>query len=283
MGQKPDMDQGLSDAELLAMPAENVSPATLTRVWELHARHTQEKAQEAVETAVQQHRQADQKTEHEQEEERRHERVILEYQETMRAVEQRSDQLLAKIDREERRIEERRREIETRAIRLHDGRRVYVDGEDFRDGEGRALSGSDRTEAAQKAKPDSAQWADKQRFDDWSREAKQLKGKVHDLRKNVSDETYGNKSDGELRGEGRDARDRMTGCEREFTDRLQDRSAADTAYGATDYSAFKTTSFAHAIAPGDDKALRTDFAPASDGTAPERPNPAPAANPAPSL
>jgi hypothetical protein len=129
MTQKPDTDQGLSDAELLAMPAENVSPATLTRVWELHARHTQEKAQEAVETmAVQQHRQVDQK-EHAQE-------------------------------------EERRREIETRAIRLHDGRRVYVDGEEFRDGEGRALSGSDRTEAAQKAKPDSAQWADKQRCDD---------------------------------------------------------------------------------------------------------------------
>jgi hypothetical protein len=184
-------DQSLSDAELLAMPAENVSPATLTRAWEQHARHTQEKAQEAVETvAVQQHRQADRK-EHEQEEERRHERVILEYQETMRAVEQRSDQLLARIDREERRIEERRREIETRAIRLHDGRRVYVDGEEFRDGEGRALSGSDRTEAAQKAKPDSAQWADKQRCDDQSRETKQLKDKVHDLRKNVSHETYG--------------------------------------------------------------------------------------------
>jgi hypothetical protein len=105
MAQKPDIDQGLSDAELLAPPADNVSPATLTRVWELHARHTQEKAQEAVETAVQQHRQAGQKTEHEQEEERRHERVVLEYQETMRAVEQRSDQLLARIDREEKRIE----------------------------------------------------------------------------------------------------------------------------------------------------------------------------------
>jgi hypothetical protein len=92
-----------------------------------------------------------------------------------------------------------------------------------------------------------------------------------------------NKSDGELRGEDRDARDRMTGYEREFADRLQDRRTADTNYGATNYSALKTTSFAHAIAPGDDKALRTDFAPASEGTAPERPKPAPAANPAPSL
>ena len=69
MAHKPDIDRGLSDAELLAMPAENVSPATLTRVWELHARHTQEKAQEAVETAVQRHRQADQKMEHERGEE----------------------------------------------------------------------------------------------------------------------------------------------------------------------------------------------------------------------
>jgi hypothetical protein len=33
MAQKPEMDQGLSDAELLAMPAENLSPATLSAEW----------------------------------------------------------------------------------------------------------------------------------------------------------------------------------------------------------------------------------------------------------
>jgi hypothetical protein len=44
-----EQDRGLSDAELLALPTANVSPASLVRIWDLHARQTQEKAQEATE------------------------------------------------------------------------------------------------------------------------------------------------------------------------------------------------------------------------------------------
>jgi hypothetical protein len=284
MTQKPDTDQGLSDAELLAMPAENVSPATPTRVWELHARHTQEKAQEAVETmAVQQHRQVDQK-EHQQEEERRHERAVLEYQATMRAVQDRTERLLERIDREERRLEKRREEIDARAIRLKDGRRVYVDGGEYRDEEGRALTGADRAEAAAGRTANSATRQEKTRIEDQCEAARRLKEKTKELQSNVSNETHDNDSEKNLAGKGRAAKTAIAGLEQEFTAQVLDNPDSKNPDSLpADGSAFKTTSFAHAIAPGDDKTLRTDFAPASDGTAPERPKTAPAASPAPSL
>jgi hypothetical protein len=53
MKEKPNMDKGLSDAELLALPAANVSPGVIVRVWELHARHVEEQAQEATERVLQ--------------------------------------------------------------------------------------------------------------------------------------------------------------------------------------------------------------------------------------
>jgi hypothetical protein len=274
-----EQDRGLSDAELLALPTANVSPASLVRIWDLHARQTQEKAQEATEITFH-NRETTQKTEHEREEER----AVQEYQAPMRAVQDRTERLLERIDREERRLEKRRDEIDARAIRLKDGRRVYVDGGEYRDEEGRALTGADRAEAAAGRTANSATRQEKTRIEDQCEAARRLKEKTKELQSNVSNETHDNDSEKNLAGKGRAAKTAIAGLEQEFTAQVRDNpDSKNPDSQPADGSAFKTTSFAHAIAPGDDKTLRTDFAPASDGTASERPKPAPAASPAPSL
>src|ERR1035438_8089817 len=53
----------------------------------------------------------------------------------------REDAMLALLAEQEREFEEQRQEIESRAIRLSDGRRVYVDGDDYRDAAGCKLEG----------------------------------------------------------------------------------------------------------------------------------------------
>lgn len=48
---------------------------------------------------------------------------------------------LARIDEQQRELEKRREDIDDRAIKLHDGRRAYVNGEGYVDGQGRELTG----------------------------------------------------------------------------------------------------------------------------------------------
>jgi hypothetical protein len=284
MGQKPDMDQGLSDEELLALPAENVSPASLVRIWELHARQTEEKAQEATEIRFQ-HRQVDQKTEHEREEERRHEREVLEYQATMREVERRSDELLEKIEREERRAEKRRQEIEDRAIRLHDGRRVYVDGANYRDEEGRTLTGPecDEASAAHSEDPSAPTWAEKQTGDRRIQEVAQMKREAQNLRSEARDGSTEGMTSEQLKQHEKDLDARIGQDETRFRDKMEAAAKTGTEYGSDDYMAAygRTTSYASAIEGGTGKPLSGDFTPAAAGEGAERNTPAPA-SPAPS-
>jgi hypothetical protein len=80
------------------------------------------------------------------EEKRRREQLA--YELAMREISERQEQLLLRIEEEQIWVEERRKEIDDNALRLHDGRRVYVDGNRFRDGQGRVLAGADEAEAA---------------------------------------------------------------------------------------------------------------------------------------
>ena len=56
------------------------------------------------------------------------------------AIRERQDRLLLRIEEEQREIDKPRKQIEDNALRLCDGRRAYVDGDRYRDGEGRALT-----------------------------------------------------------------------------------------------------------------------------------------------
>ena len=75
-------------------------------------------------------------------------RELREYERAMLEITERQDQLLVRIEQEQAEIDKRRKEIEDNALRLRDGRRVYVDGDRYRDGEGRLLTGADQADAA---------------------------------------------------------------------------------------------------------------------------------------
>jgi hypothetical protein len=60
------------------------------------------------------------------------------------------DVVIANIDKEQAAVLQRLKEIDERAIKLHDGRRAYVDGDRFRDESGKVLQGKDHEEARQK-------------------------------------------------------------------------------------------------------------------------------------
>lgn len=60
------------------------------------------------------------------------------------------DVLIEQIDKDQASARLRLKDIDDRAIKLHDGRRAYIDGDGFRDGKGNLLQGRDLEEARQK-------------------------------------------------------------------------------------------------------------------------------------
>src|SRR5689334_9019634 len=141
----------MSEDELLSLPSSSVPPGLLTLLWSRHADilHQRSFDEYNLELSGASSRRwmlypgqsAADKRRIEEEEQRRR------YEEAMRDIQRRSDRLLADIEFREREIEKRRQEIEDRALKLHDGRRVYFDGDGYRDETGRVLTGSEATEA----------------------------------------------------------------------------------------------------------------------------------------
>jgi hypothetical protein len=165
-----DDDDNLTDDQLLEMPTEAL-PGDLSRLWTARAAavHNPEFNDLVAELtgASKSHlmifRDQDPRVKRQREEEAqwRAAREIQDYFE-------RSDRLLARIDEQERFIAKRRQEIEDNALKLHDGRRVYVDGNQYRDENGNILSGSARDEAAElhRGNPQASTWQQKKDIDD---------------------------------------------------------------------------------------------------------------------
>ena len=188
----------------------------------------------------------------------------------MQDVQDRAQRLMERVEEEERRAQERRHEIDERAIRLHDGRLVYTDGDNFRDEKGRVLAGSDRDEAAGRSRAGDATWREKTNVERQVDALHRLQEKVGRFQNNVSRETYDNVKPENADKTASAANAELAGYEKEFQSNMKGKGeGAVQDYGSADYSGFKTTSYAAAIDPGAAKTLRTDFAPASDGTAPD--------------
>jgi len=140
-----------------------------------------------------------------------------------------SDRLLARIEQEQTAIEKRRKEIEDNALKLHDGRRVYVDGNQYRDENGNILSGSARDEAVelQRGNPQASTWQQKKDIDARYAEAERLRQKV-----------LQDRQDAEREGDISAANDKLTSDEKEFAQQVEARAAqAPTDYGSSDYMA----------------------------------------------
>jgi hypothetical protein len=238
-----DLDN-LPEAELLALPGEAIPPGRLTEFFVRRAAllHQQELDELAFERSGNSARHflifpdTDPKQRQQREEEARRrawlaEQELLEYR-------QRTDRLLAQIDDQQHAVEKRRKVIEDNAIRLRDGRRVYTDGDQYRDEQGRFLEGRDRDEAAalHREKPDASTWEQKQEIDRRAEELKRLKDKV--LKDRESGEGTPEKK-----------QQRLSGYEKEFADKIATRQGEMQAaaagghdepapnYGSADYMA----------------------------------------------
>lgn len=241
MTTKDDIDD-LSDNELLARPGEAIPAGRLTafftrraevlRLHELDVMMLERSGMSARHFLTFADTDPRQRLLREEEERRRAWLAQLEMLEYQR----RSDRLLAQIEEQERVVDKRRKEIEDNAIRLRDGRRVYVDGDRYRDEQGRVLEGGDFAEAQAQhhANPDASTWQDKQEIERRAEELRRLHEKVlHD------------RESGE--GTPEEKRLRLSGYEHEFAEKVADRqqemSAAATGvsavpdYGSADYMA----------------------------------------------
>jgi hypothetical protein len=228
------MADDLNDDELLNVPLGNLRPGELARAFVIEAQHIRKV--EEVETerfvSVLAQRHDEQEKEAEQQE--------VELQE-------RESRLIAQINIREDELREEAERQDARAIKLADGRRAYVDGDKYRDENGRVLAGADRAQAEidHIDHPDATTWQEHQELaKQWS-ETEKLKAKVEGLQNGSS---------------GADADKTLSSYEKEFQAQTaktsQVRSAADYA-SSNDYmadlgltSTFKAANIAGgAIAP----------------------------------
>jgi hypothetical protein len=257
--------EALPEADLLAIPDENLTPETLVEIW---TRSSEIKEKKAADQAVEQRAaraQRDAQQQEKREQAERLEQAQERFEITMRDVQERSEQLDEDIERQEALDRERLRDIDERTMTLKDGRKIYV-GEkgDYMDDQGHTLQGADAGEAKalHEQNPHAATWAEKSDAENQYEATRQLHEKVAKLRDDAGKESGQGLSPEELKARGEDYNKRLTGYEKEFQDQVQNRSAAlsaqgpvtDDTYGGSDYMAAyggptSTTSFASTSDP----------------------------------
>lgn len=214
--QDSDIDT-MTEAELLVLPESLISAGSLTAYWSLHASALQK---ENADELARERSGASLSRRMIGGAEKPDEQARLQQEEHERDLRRREDALLSTLAVREQQIEKAREEIDSRAIRLADGRRVYVDGDNFRDGQGRKLEGRDRDEAAGKRQGNSATWHEREENARKYEEAERRRREIEANRSNSSPERESN----------------LDVYEQEFR---ADKAAAkkDLENGTTDYSA----------------------------------------------
>jgi hypothetical protein len=222
-------DGDIPEDKLLEMPEEAVH-GDLSRLWSsvrsglLHQQETDELNRELAGDAPPHMIFASSSVVEKRRIEEKRRREQIEFEHAMLEISEHQDRLLRQINEEQVRIAERRKEIEDNALRLQDGRRVYVDGDRYRDGEGRMLTGADEAEAARQHEyyPDASTWGDKKDIDDKYAAAEKLKDKI------IADRQSG-------QGTPQEQAAKLDGYEKEFAEQVQARAAAPvTDYGSAD-------------------------------------------------
>ena len=260
---KEDDLDALPEGELLTLPDGAIPPGWLTEFFARRAALIQQ--QDSNELALELSgdsslhlmifRDMDPKEKRRRKEEEDRRRTLLAEQD-MQEYRDRSDRLLARIEQEQLAVEKHRQEIEDNALKLHDGRRVYVDGNQYRDEQGRVLEGRDRDEAAalHNQKPNASTWQDRQTTIEQADELKRLKQKVLDDRQEA-----------ERGGDVSAANDRLSGYEKEFQNNLETKPTDIAAKASADLAASYSTDYMAAY--GDEYTISTvpAFTKAADG------------------
>lgn len=166
------MPTDLTDDELLGIPLANLRPGELRRAFLAEAADNIKKEDivnvQRTFTALQ-GRQSEEQRDREQEE---HRLFVA-----------REEHLLAAIREREIEIDREAEALDARTIRLADGRRAYVDGDKYRDEDGKELHDAARAEAEQLhlEQPNAATWQDKELIDKNRIALKDLRSKVEKL------------------------------------------------------------------------------------------------------
>jgi hypothetical protein len=163
------MASELPDSELLNVPTDNLRPGELVRAFQVKAVETAKKLAAAQPDEVTLMLLA----------ERREEAKEAEHEELHR----REERLLAELDKREQELFERAEGLDTRAIKLDDGRRAYVDGDKYRDAEGRELKDADRAQAEihHLDHPNAATWQEKHDLDEQFFAATRMRHQIEEL------------------------------------------------------------------------------------------------------
>jgi hypothetical protein len=256
-----DLD-GLPEGELLTLPEGSIAPGWLSEFFARRAAliHQQDSNELALELSgdsslhLMIFRDMDPKEKRRRKEEEDRRRLLVEQE--LQEYRDRSDRLLARIEQQQIVVEKHRKEIEDNALKLHDGRRVYVDGNQYRDEQGRMLEGRDRDEAAalHNEKPNASTWQDRQTTIEQADELKRLKQKVLDDRQEA-----------ERGGDVSAANDRLSGYEKEFQNNLETKPTDIAAKPSADLGASYSTDYMAAY--GDEYTISTvpAFTKAADG------------------
>ena len=155
------MPQFLTDDELLDVPLGNLVPGELARSFRVHAKQEQ-KLEQAAALHLAERLEVHQEEAKREEEEELHERELT---------------VLAEIAEREEKLRVEAELLDERAIKLHDGRRAYVDGDKYRDGDGRELTGADRAQAEvlHLEQPQAATWQEKHQIDEQAQRMEQMR------------------------------------------------------------------------------------------------------------
>jgi hypothetical protein len=247
-------DEDIPENKLLDMPSEGI--AGLSRVWIMRSGLIYQKLM--TELAAERSGNArpfmlfpDRDPKHREEEERR--RALLAYEQAMQEVRDHADRLLLRLDEQQHEIDRRRKEMEGRALHLHDGRRVWIDGDQYRDDEGFVLQGRDFDEADALAHqhPDAATWAERKRLQKWQEDTDRLREKVVHER--------------EGEGDPEAAQQQLKGYENELEAQMEERrkeiASAPVDYGDADYTGLLVPSSSlafNAAAAGEVSSLRVE-------------------------
>ncbi|HXE63965.1 MAG TPA: hypothetical protein VN519_10525 [Bryobacteraceae bacterium] len=271
----------MSEDKLLVLPEANVRPADLPKLRSLHAAAVQkqnadELARELI-GASSSHRMLgydpEKRKQEEREREIRHKRYLEElqnYEQAMRDIRDREDILLARIDAEERRLRKHQKEIEDNAIRLGDGRRVYVDGSTYRDEQGIELHGADHDEAAaqHRDKPNASTWQERTENDRRWYEQERIR---HEIEARRAQREHGEDLSAKERKDRIKEEQNAIGRYEQQQDSIEKRAEEIEKQGADQYSvdygsAYNTTSYATAADGGKkENGLKSEFAVAAPG------------------
>lgn len=268
---------GLSESEVLSIPEENLPASLLPEFLQRREEALQKKqtddASDYDARLISQSRAKDQSRTNDQQ---RSEMEAEAYQAEMRDIYGRENALLADLNVEEVQDKKRLADIDSRALKLSDGRLAYVGANGtYVDRQGQLLQGKDDTEARAQNQlhPDAATWSErsaaKQQLDDTMR----MRQDVLAMEAQQKKEDAGNLSGDQMASSLRDRGATISRYETEFAERSEARQSSmsvtektitNATYGGDDYMAAYSK-------PGD--SLMSTFVKAADPSAASGSNP----------